>query len=84
MGERLNETYEDTIMLIKALKNTSKGDYTHRILWATDCPVGKFNQSKETYTKNLETFKTKILEEFNDEELLKNLLINNTQKLYNI
>lgn len=84
IGERLNETYEDTIMLIKALKNTSKGDYTHRILWATDCPVGKFNQSKETYTKNLETFKTKILEEFNDEELLKNLLINNTQKLYNI
>ena len=27
IGERLNETYEDTIMLIKALKNTSKGDY---------------------------------------------------------
>ena len=40
-------------MLIEALKDTSKGDFTHRILWASDCPVGKFNQTKESYKYNL-------------------------------
>ena len=80
--EKLNESYEDTLMLIEALKNTSKGDYTHRILWATDCPVGKFNQSKEQYSRNLEIFKQRVLERFNDEELLENLLSKNARKLY--
>jgi predicted TIM-barrel fold metal-dependent hydrolase len=80
--EKLNESYEDTLMLIEALKNTSKGDYTHRILWATDCPVGKFNQSKEQYSRNLEIFKQRVIERFNDEELLENLLSNNARKLY--
>lgn len=84
LGEKLNETYEDTLMLIRALKNTSKGDFTYKILWASDCPVGKFNQNQETYHKNLEIFKMKILEEFQDENLLKNLLANNAKKLYNI
>lgn len=82
--ERLNETYEDTIMLIDALRNSSKGDYTHRILWATDCPVGKFNQSKEAYNENLKIFKDKILKKFNDEELLENILFNNAKKLYDL
>lgn len=82
--EKLNETYEDTIMLIDALKNTSKGDFTHRILWATDCPVGAFNQTKESYHKNLEFFKQRILEKYNDENLLKNLLSLNVKKLYSI
>lgn len=80
--ERLNETYEDTLMLIEALKNTRKGDFTNRILWASDCPVGKFNQSKEAYSKNLNLFKTRVLEKFNDEKLLENLLVNNARKLY--
>lgn len=82
--EKLNETYEDTLMLIEALKNTKKGDYTHRILWASDCPVGIFNQSKESYNKNLAIFKKVILEKFNDEKLLENLLYNNAKNLYKI
>ena len=78
----LNETYEDTLMLIDALKNTTKGEYTHRILWATDCPVGKFNQTKVSYSRNLEIFKQMVLEKFYDEKLLKDLLYNNAKKLY--
>ena len=82
IGEKLNDTYEDTLMLIEALKNTKKGDFTHRILWATDCPVGKFNQSRENYSKNLEIFKQRILDRFNDEKLLENILFNNAKNLY--
>lgn len=82
LGETLNESYEDTLMLIEALRNTKKGDFTHRILWATDCPVGKFNQTKESYSKNLKIFKQKVLERFNDEKLLENLLYNNAKALY--
>ena len=82
IGEKLNESYEDTLMLIEALKNTSKGDYTHRILWATDCPVGKFNQTKEDYYKNLILFQKKIIENFKDENLLENILYNNARNLY--
>ena len=80
--EKLNDNYEDTIMLIKALKNTKRGDYTHRILWASDCPVGKFNQIKESYKNNLVIFKKRILEEFKDEVLIENLLFNNAKNLY--
>ena len=75
--EQLNETMEDTLMLIDALKNTSKGDYTHKILWASDCPVGNFNQEKSSYSKNLEVFKLRVLEKFKSEELLNNLLSEN-------
>ena len=82
LGEKLNESYEDTLMLIEALKNTTKGDYTHRILWATDCPIGKFNQDKELYSKNLEIFKQRVMEKFEDKKLLENLLSNNVRKLY--
>ncbi len=82
LGEELNETYEDTLMLIEALRNTAKGDFTHRILWATDCPVGKFNQTKVSYSRNLEIFKQKVLERFNDKNLLENLLYNNAKNLY--
>lgn len=80
--EKLNASYEDTLMLIEALKNTKRGDFTHRILWASDCPVGEFNHSKESYSKNLEIFKNRVMEKFNDEELLKNLLARNAKKLY--
>lgn len=82
--EKLDESYEDTLMLIDALKNTKKGDYTHRILWASDCPVGEFNHAKDSYSKNLEIFRQKVLEKFNDEILLNNLLSGNAKKLYAI
>ncbi len=73
----------DIILLIESLKNTKKGDYTHRIMWASDAPVGDFNQKKNLYDKNLNLFKVKILEHFKDEELLNNLLCNNARKLFN-
>lgn len=83
LGEKLNKSYEDTVMLIKALRNTKKGDFTHRILWATDCPVGNFNQTKEAYTKNLDIFKQVILKNF-DKKLLDNVLANNAKNLFKI
>ena len=82
IGEKLNETYEDTLMLIESLKNTSKGDYTSRILWASDCPVGCFNQDRESYRRNLEIFKAKVMEKFQDKALLENILANNAKNLY--
>ena len=69
---------------LDCLKNTKKGDYTHRILWASDCPVGEFNHTKDSYSKNLAIFKQKVLETFNDEQLLKNVLSNNVKQLYAI
>lgn len=82
--EKIDNTMQDTLMLIEALKNTPKGDFTHRILWATDCPVGAFNQEKTSYEYNLATFKQRVLEYFKDEKLLENLLSNNAKNLYNI
>ncbi len=76
--------HEDTITLIEKLKNTSKGDYTNRILWASDAPIGEFNQTPELYAKNLNTFYVKILEHFKDEILLQNLLCNNVRDLYKL
>ena len=76
--------HEDTIELIERLKNTSKGDYTHRILWASDTPVGEFNQKPELYRKNLDIFRVKINEAFQDEELLTNLLFKNARDLYKL
>jgi len=68
----------------KALKNTTKGDFTNRILWALDSPVGKFNQDKKSYAYNIQVFKSRIKEHFQDETLLKNLLSKNAKNLYNI
>lgn len=76
--------HEDTILLIETLKNTSKGDCTNRILWASDAPVGDFNQSAEQYRKNLNLFSVKILDYFKDETLLQNLLSNNVRDLYKL
>jgi predicted TIM-barrel fold metal-dependent hydrolase len=84
IGEKLNPTMEDTLLLIERLKHTSKGDYTHRILWASDAPVGKFNQSQNSYEKNLNVFKDKVLERFKSEKLLNDLLFNNAKNLYKI
>lgn len=82
--EELNETMDDTLMLIEALRKTSKGDFTHRILWGSDCPVGKFNKQQKSYSHNLEVFKTRVLQKFGDAELLENLLANNAKNLYKI
>lgn len=82
--EKLNDTYEDTLMLIDTLKNTSKGDFTNRILWASDCPVGEFNHTKESYSKNLEVFKQRVWEKFADKNLLENILCNNVANLYKL
>lgn len=82
--EKLNDTMEDTLMLIEALKHTTKGDFTHRIMWATDAPVGAFNQSKDSYKHNLKVFKQRVLEKFNDEKLLYDLLAGNAMQLYGI
>lgn len=82
--EKLNETMEDTLMLIEKLRNTKKGDYTDRILWASDAPVGEFNQQKELYSRNLEVFKTRVMERFEDENLLEALLYKNVMRLYGL
>lgn len=82
--ERINETMEDTLMLIDSLRNTSKGDFTHRIMWATDAPVGAFNQNKDSYEHNLKIFKQRILEKFHDEKLLEDLLGGNATQLYDL
>lgn len=73
---------EDTILLIERLKNTRKGDYTNRIFWASDAPVGEFNQQKDLYKNRLEDFKQKINQHFKDTNLLENLLCNNVKNLY--
>lgn len=80
----LSETLEDTLYLIEALKNTKKGDYTHRLMWASDAPVGERNQQRVLYLKNLNIFKKRVMEYFNDETLLDNLLSNNAKQLYSI
>lgn len=75
---------DNTIMLIDALKNTSKGDYTHRIMWASDAPVGEHNLRKEMYRENLELFKSSITEYFGDTGLLEDLLFNNAKELFKL
>ena len=75
---------ENVILLIEKLKNTSLGDYTHRILWASDAPVGDANQTQKSYSKNLNNFKVLILEHFKDENLLNNLLFYNAKNLFKL
>ncbi len=79
---QLSETLDDTLYFIERLKNTSKGDYTNRIMWASDAPVGDMNQKRELYLQNLNIFKKRVMEYFNDETLLSNLLANNAKQLY--
>jgi len=74
----------DVIMLIEALRNTSKGDYTNRILWASDAFVGEFNQTNELYRKNLDNFKVKIGSYFQDDNLVNRLLYFNARDLYGL
>ena len=72
------------IKMVEKLQNTSKGDYSSRIMWASDAPVGEVNQKKDLYNKTLNLFKVKILEHFHDENLLKSLLCNNARNLFGI
>lgn len=81
---QIGETLDDTLYLIGRLKNTMKGDYTHRLMWASDAPVGDINQNRELYLKSLNIFKKRVLEYFEDEILLENLLSGNAKKLYSI
>ena len=74
----------DVIVLIEALKNTSKGDFTNRILWGSDAPVGEFNHTNELYRKNLDNFKVKIGSYFQDENLVNRLLYFNARDLYGL
>lgn len=76
--------HEDTILLIETLKETSKGDYTNRILWASDAPIGEFTRTAELYRKNLNLFSVKMLDYFDDEELLEKLLVGNACELYGL
>ena len=73
---------EDIVLLIDRLKNTKRGDFTNRIMWASDAPVGECNQKTEIYYTNLEKFKRIVNDSFNDENLLDNLLYNNAANLY--
>lgn len=75
---------EDVILLIESLRNTKKGDYTERIMWASDAPVGDFNQYKELYVRNLKKFQAGIFEYFKDRELLDNLMYRNAKKLFGL
>ena len=72
------------IKMVEKLQNTLKGDYSSRIMWASDAPVGEVNQKKDLYNKTLNLFKVKILEHFQDENLLKSLLCNNARNLFGI
>ena len=71
---------EDITLLVERLKNTKRGDFTHRIMWASDAPVGDFNQRPDSYACNLKEFKNI----FTDKNLINNLLYKNTLQLYDI
>ena len=71
---------EDIKLLVERLKNTKRGDFTHRIMWASDAPVGDFNQRPDSYACNLKEFKNI----FTDKNLINNLLYKNTLQLYDI
>ncbi len=70
---------EDIQLLVEKLQNTKRGDFTHRIMWASDAPVGDFNQRPDSYAFNLKQFQ----ESFEDKTLLNNLLYQNSLKLFN-
>ncbi len=75
---------DDIFLLIEKLKTTSKGDFSHRILWASDAPAGEFNQTNELYRKNLDNFKVKLESYFEDKELVDRLLYFNARDLYGL
>lgn len=76
--------FGDLIMLVDALKYTKKGDYTNRIMWASDAPVGAFSQQEGYYDKNLSEFINKFSEYYNDNKMLNNLMYNNAKTLFSI
>ena len=76
--------FEDTVMLIDRLKHTSKGDYTHRIMWASDAPVGAFSEQKNFYGQNLSDFTDNFLKHYKDKKLLENIMYHNAKKLFKL
>lgn len=76
--------FDDVITLVDELKSTKKGDYTNRIMWASDAPVGAFHQNKNFYKQNLDEFRKKFIEHYRDENLLNNIMYKNAQTLFNI
>ena len=81
--EKLDESYEDTLMLIDALRNTSKGDILIES-FGLRIVLLELNQSKESYFKNLEIFKKRVIEKFADEKLLEDILYKNAMNLYKL
>lgn len=75
---------EDILLLIHKLKTTKRGDFTHRIMWATDAPVGEHHLKRELYIEGLNAFKSAIISEFKDEKLLEDLLCNNAKALFKL
>ena len=70
------------ISLLPEVDSIMSVSYTHRIMWASDAPVGDFNQKKEIYAENLAKFQSAIKEHFNDETLLNALLYQNAVQCY--
>lgn len=75
---------EDIILLVNKLKNTKRGDFTHRIMWASDAPVGEHNLKRERYLEGFRAFKNAIMTEFKDTKLLEDLLYNNAKALFKL
>lgn len=74
--------------LIEYLQNTSTGDYTHRILYGSDAPLGEFGApgKKVTgfYADALGSLKSMIYRDFGDKAdiISNNICKNNAQELF--
>ena len=78
-----------TIMnLIKRLKQTSKGDQTHKLLFGSDAPVGEFGAPSKKisgfYNDTVSALKTMIFKNFADdaETISDNICCNNSEQLF--
>lgn len=73
---------EQIVMIVEKLKNTPSGDFTNRILFGTDAPLGPFD-SIDGYGAFLAMVETVIGSSF-DEMTLYNILYSNSKKLFKI
>lgn len=78
------EGFSESIKLIERLRNTSKGDYTSRILWGSDAPMGEHNQNLVIYHDNLNKYISALREYFKDEELINKIICLNTREVYKL
>lgn len=82
----------DIIEAITRLKNTKKGDYTDRLLFGTDAPIGRFGNGgenglspKQAYSKVVTDVKNAIKKAFSQteaEELIDKIFYKNAQSLF--